>query len=236
MVGTDIPSRRFEVKLTCRETWLPWVRSWVRLHPDAFVQAYPPRRVNNLYFDTLALRSLHDHLNGVGDRSKLRFRWYGEGFSAVHGVLELKHRSNRLGWKSYCPIPLVFDLTTISWKELLAFVRAHAEGEHAVALAFVDRPTLLNGYTREYYQSGDHQIRVTVDYDQTAYEQLTHTAPNVRFPAYVESRVIVEVKSDPSLARRVSNTMSSFPVPAERNSKYVEGMLGSMRFTNRRIR
>jgi SPX domain protein involved in polyphosphate accumulation len=115
------------------------------LHPDAFVESYPPRRVNNLYFDTFDLGSLNDHLNGVGERSKLRFRWYGDGYTAVHGILELKHRSNRLGWKSYCPIPLTFDLTTISWKDLLGYMRAFAEGEHAAVLARADRPTLLNG-------------------------------------------------------------------------------------------
>ncbi|MFC2030358.1 VTC domain-containing protein [Chloroflexota bacterium] len=231
-----IPARRFEVKLTCRGICLPWVRSWVRLHPDAFVEAYPRRRVNNLYFDTFEMGSLNDHLNGVGERGKLRLRWYGEGYSAVRGVLELKLRSNRLGWKSYCRIPQTFDLTTISWKDLLGYMRTFAEGEHALALARADRPTLLNSYMREYYESGDREIRLTIDSDQTAYEQLTHTAPNVRFPAHVESRVIVEVKSDPGLARRVSNILSAFPVPVERNSKYVEGMLDSMRFTNRRIR
>lgn len=208
----------------------------MRLQPEAFVQAHPLRRVNNRYSYLFELESPNDHLDGVGERSKLRLRWYGEGFSVVQGVLELKHRSNRVGWKSYCPMPPTFDLTTISWNELMGQLREHATGEHAMALARVERPTLLNSYVREYYESMDEQIRLTIDSEQRVYEQLTHTTPNVRFPARATNGIVVEVKADPSLARRISNLYSSLPVLVEQNSKYVDGILNSTRFTNRRIR
>jgi len=224
-------STRFEVKMTCNEIYLPDVHSWIQLHPDVFIEAYPPRRVNNLYLDTYETDCLNDHLDGANERSKLRFRWYGQGLSAVQGILELKCRTNRLGWKEQCPIPVTFDLTTISWGDLTGQIREHVDGILAVWLSHRNQPTLINNYTREYYESIDHQIRVTIDYDQVVYEQIMHSTPNFMFRAPIERRVVIEVKSDPALHRRVSNALSCLPLQVERNSKYINGLMDSLSFT-----
>jgi hypothetical protein len=84
---------------------------------------------------------------------------------------------------------------------------------------------------REYYESLDRLVRVTIDYDQVVYEQITYPAPNVTFRAPIERRVVIEVKSDSTLHRRVSNVLSSLPLQVERNSKYVNGLIDSLRFT-----
>jgi hypothetical protein len=217
--------------MTCNEIYLPDVRSWIQLHPDAFIEAYPTRRVNNLYLDTHEVDCLNDHLDGADERSKLRFRWYGEDLSAVRGVLELKRRINRLGWKEQCPIPVTFDLRTISWDDWMGQMQGFADGIWSVWLSRRSRPTLINSYMREYYESVDRQIRVTIDYDQIVYGQITHSMPNLRFRAPIESQVVIEVKSDPALHRRVSNTLSLLPLQVERNSKYINGLIDSLSFT-----
>jgi hypothetical protein len=76
----------------------------------------------------------------------------------------------------------------------------------------------------------DQQVRVTIDYKQAAYEQVIHLTPNLVVKAPLPSRVVVEVKADATLHRRVSNVLSSFPLQVERNSKYVSGALGSLCF------
>jgi hypothetical protein len=225
-----LESARYEIKMACDEVYLPDVRSWVRLHPDAFIEAYPPRRVNNLYLDTHEVDGVNDNLVGTRERGKLRLRWYGRDFSAVRGNLELKFKSNQLGWKQSCPIPVTFDLTTISWNELLQQLRKHVQGDLAVWLSRVDRPVLINGYTREYYESMDRQIRVTIDYDQMAYEQVTYASPNLVSSSYIDRHVVVEVKSDAALHSRVSNVLSSFPLRTARYSKYVRGVTDSLHF------
>ncbi len=88
-------SLRYEVKMTCSEIHLPDARAWINLHPDLFSEAYPPRQVNSLYFDTRDLDCLNDNLIGTGQRKKLRLRWYGAGYDAVQGTLELKCKSNQ---------------------------------------------------------------------------------------------------------------------------------------------
>ncbi len=220
-------STRYEVKMTCEEMYLPDVRSWVQLHPEVFVEAYPPRRVNNVYLDTLDTDSLNDNLTGVGERSKLRFRWYGEAITAVQGILELKCKSNHLRWKRYRPIPAIFDLTQISWRDWIAQLRAHADDQAIVWLSLADQPSLLNRYMREYYETIDGQIRVTLDYDQRVYNQIGHLRPNLTSEMLMEQPIIIEVKSDPVFYPRVSEVLSSFPPRVERYSKYVTAMLSS---------
>jgi hypothetical protein len=221
---------RYEVKMTCDEVHLPDVRAWVNLHPEVFVEAYPPRQVNSLYFETWDVDCLNDNLIGIGQRKKLRFRWYGDDYSNVQGALELKCKSNKLGWKERYPIPATFDLTTASWRALMQQMREQVAGSFAIWLAYLDQPTLINSYMREYYESVDHKVRVTVDYSQVAYEQITYLIPNLVIRAPIPSQIVVEVKSDARLHRRVSNALSSFPLQVERNSKYVNGVVGSLCF------
>jgi hypothetical protein len=226
----DLGLPRYEVKMICAETHLSAVRSWVRWHPDAFAEAYPPRQVNNLYFDTYEADCVSDNLVGVGERAKVRLRWYGTDHSAVRGMLELKHKLHQVGWKERCPIPETLDLTTISWAELRQRLAMHAKGTLSIWFAHADRPVLINSYAREYYESGDHQVRLTVDSNQVVYQQVTYAAPNLLSPSIVEEQIVIEVKADVAQHRRVSNVLSSFPLRTERHSKYVSGVLDSLSY------
>jgi hypothetical protein len=224
-------SLRYEVKMTCSDLELPQVRAWVNMHPEAFIVTYPARRVNSLYFDTYEVGFLNDKLVGTSERAKLRFRWYGEDYHHVRGHLELKGKINRLGWKRRHPISGTFDLTTISWRALIDEVRRQASGPFGVWMSAAEQPTLINGYRREYYESRDHQVRLTIDYNLVAYEQIMYRTPNLVLRAPVPSQTVVEVKADPALHRRVSKILSSFPLQVTRNSKYVNGVIDSLCFT-----
>lgn len=217
-------SARYEIKMTCDETYLPEVRSWLRLHPEGFVEAYPPRQINNIYLDTFATDYLVDHLAGVGDRQKLRFRWYGDQDSDVRGTLELKGRSGSLSWKKQCPIPRTFDLGHTSWKDWIQEIRIHTDQQAIPWLVYIERPTLLNRYVREYYTTFDGQIRLTVDHQMRVYDQTAYLKPNLDLCIPIEQRTILEVKSSSSHLRRLSDLFTALPLRVERNSKYVTGM------------
>lgn len=222
-----LETARYEIKAVCNEIDLPQVRAWVYLHPDVFVETYPPRQVNTLYFDTYDLDCFSDHLNGATRRSKLRFRWYGQDYAAVEGALELKCKENYLGWKLHIPIPETFDLTSISWRQLIDQLQEHARDVALVYLRSRDRPALLNSYVREYYESIDGQVRVTIDHHHHVYDQLTYSAPNLAFRLPDERRVVVEVKSSAHSPRRASSVLSCFPFQVEQHSKYLDGMMNS---------
>jgi len=223
-------SRRYELKMVCAETHLPDVRAWVRIHPALFFERYPPRRVNSLYFDTLEGDCVTANLLGLSDRQKLRLRWYGKNCASVQGILELKCKESQLGWKEYFPLESTLDLTTISWPELMQHLRQEVSGPFAIWLSHIHQPLLITSYTREYYESMDRQVRATIDYDLKAYDQVRYPMPNLVCQAAIDNVVVVEVKADAQLHRRVSNILSSFPMQVVRNSKYVNGIMGSLGF------
>ena len=107
-------------------------------------------------------------------------------------------------------------------------LREQVDGQFAIWLSYANRPTLVTTYMREYYESIDRQVRVTADYNLRAYEQFTFTSPNLACPAVLENCVVLEVKSDIKLHRRVSTILSSLPLQVGRNSKYVNGLMGSV--------
>jgi len=221
---------RYEIKMTFGEVYLPEVRAALWLHPAGFVEAYPPRQVNNIYLDSATLNCLEAHIDGAVERDKLRYRWYGPDDTAVRGMLELKHKAGQLGWKEYGLVAATFDLTVITWREWVDRIRTHAQGAAAHWLSWYDRPTLLNSYRREYYESADGEVRVTLDYEQHVYEQVMHPVPNLAIEAPVANQAVLEVKAPSTLHKRVSDVLSSLPLQVERNSKYVSGMLDALGF------
>ena len=43
-----------------------------------FRKIFSPRKINSLYFDTESLKNVWDNINGFGDRTKIRLRWYNK--------------------------------------------------------------------------------------------------------------------------------------------------------------
>jgi hypothetical protein len=213
--------------MTCSEVYLPDVRAWLRLHREGFCHAYPARRVNNLYLDTLELDCLSDNQIGAGNRAKLRLRWYGEDLAHANGLLELKGKVAQQGWKR-TSAPVALDLTAGSWAELLPQLRAQTEGLFDVWLGALARPVLINHYWREYLESGDGEMRATVDWGQAAYEQLSYPRPNLSVAALDHHQIVVEIKADGKLHQRISDLLTTFPLRTGRNSKFASSVLEAL--------
>ncbi len=217
---------RYEVKLVCDPHRLPQARSWIRLHPAGFVVAYPPRRVNSLYLDTLHLSSLNDSLAGLAVRQKLRLRWYGDELTGVRPYLELKQKHNLLGRKVRYLLPCKLDLT-LPWTEILGVIRTETRffpKNLIPVLQTVDQPTVLNHYRREYYVTRDGAVRVTLDFAQVAYDQRLSPRPNLRVRLPIADAVVIEVKAAQEQAERLQEIVARFPVRRSRNSKYANSL------------
>jgi len=222
MSETD-PLIRYELKMTYAQTWLQEVQSWILGHPMAFVTAYPPRWVNSIYFDTPDLDSFNDHLAGVPERRKLRFRWYGENLRLARGQMEIKNKSERASWKVVQSIDHEFDLETMEWSQIMDGLRQQSSGMIQELLSVV-RPTLLDVYWREYYVSSDGLVRLTLDSDLRAYDERFASQPNLWFRQPLEETVILELKGDVTLARVLADILAHFPNRVERRSKYVDAL------------
>lgn len=221
----ELSSLRYELKMVSERQLLYEVRKWIRTHSWAFRRSYPSRQVNNIYFDTLDMDCLNDHLSGVSDRRKLRFRWYGEGCNAVNGSLELKQKSACVCQKIIQPIDATVNLETMQWEQIFAVLARHSNNMFRELLG-VSRPVLINSYQREYYEAANEQTRLTLDYNLVAYDQHFYRKPNLIYRKPLLDLVIIEVKNDTQNSDHLANVLAEFPLRFGRYSKYAESVNG----------
>lgn len=226
---------RYEFKIPCAPSLLSEVETWVRLHPLHWRVTYPPRQVNNVYFDTADYRSLNDNLSGIGDRRKLRIRWYGPELGWISdGHVELKCKRGLVGWKTIFPLRLDLDLRHALWSELLRRLRQRASASTLHWLDVFPEPTLINHYWRAYFETPDGNLRLTIDTDLRVYAQRLQARPNLQRPAPLDAHVIVELKApvEDDAYRQLVEVLQSFPLRTGRYSKYVHGVLTAPQFDN----
>lgn len=222
-MSTPTPAARYEIKMAYEPGLSPELHSWIDSHPAGFATAYPPRQVNSVYMDTPDLNSFNDHLSGVPLRRKLRFRWYGEDLAKTKGIMEVKNKSERAGWKLVQAVEHEFDLAHMSWNEVMEKLRSGTT-DLIHEMLCVARPVVLSVYFREYFVSGDGLVRLTIDSNLRAYDQLMSARPNIWFCQPLEQALIVEFKSDVENAAYLSDILSHFPIRSNRYSKYVTNL------------
>ncbi len=217
---------RYEVKIPYALHHLPQLRAWLKLQAAHWRVAYPPRQVNNIYFDTEAGDALRDNLRGVGVRRKLRLRWYGPDlFRVTAPRLELKAREGDVGWKAVHPLRRVtLDLRRLAWAEIVRTIREADPGAD-LWLSYAPRPTLINSYRRAYYVTVSGTVRLTVDEALRAYDQRWTSRPNLRHPAPLAPIGVVEFKAAPRDYPHLLLVVTAFPLRPARHSKYVRGLL-----------
>ncbi len=221
------PNTRYELKVAFPNLALPQLRSWVRLHPAGFRTTFPPRQVNNIYFDTPDNGTLNDHLAGVPARRKLRLRWYSNTSVVGKAVLELKQKHAEIGWKDSQPVTLDLDLRNAGWPQLVQQLQAQASGQFADFL-HIARPVLINHYERDYYATFDGSVRLTLDYNLTFYDQAISHAPNLSRQAPKADLMLIEVKSPVADAKQLNKILSEFPQRTQAYSKYLTGRLAEI--------
>lgn len=215
------PSLRFELKLACQESAYERVRMALRLHPAGVRPLHPTRVVQSIYLDTPFGRALEENLAGVGRRSKLRFRWYGDADRQVRGTLEVKHRVNSLGWKDLYPVSGELEVTGM---ERRTFVRALADGVEEEARRLLEHglePVQWVRYERDYLTTADGRVRVTLDralrtWDQRFRRRIARSAPTP-----LPRLLVIEAKcaeADYTAARQL---LSRLTIPVDRCSKFV---------------
>ena len=142
-----------------------------------------------------------------------------------------EHNQRLLGAASHkkeiVPIEGEFDLARITWRAMTRDLRTATVPEVHQWLDVFALPTLINHYRRAYYATPDEAIRLTIDVALCAYDQRAASSPNLTRRAHVSSPIVVELKAPPDDAdyRRLSDALKGFPVPADRFSKYVQGII-----------
>jgi hypothetical protein len=214
---------RYEIKFVVPITESYRLTAWVREHTAAFGIAYPPRRVNNVYYDSYGLATYEENLSGVSERTKIRLRWYGADSERLSGKLELKMKRNRLGWKNSFPIE---DLMFYgrSWQRITRDLREQLPAEGRSWLDDHPEPVLINRYLRQYYVSRNGRIRITMDTELSAYDQRLARSPNRTARTNLPDVMVLEAKADSSHFGELGDVVSSMPSRVGRFSKYVSGL------------
>jgi hypothetical protein len=215
---------RFERKLVFQHRTRAQVELWIKLNPALFREAFPPRFVNNIYFDTPGFRHYLANKDGIAARTKVRIRWYGALIGRVdRPVLEFKHKHGLVGHKEAFPLhPFVLDDVLSRPEAISAVLPADLPPDARGRLAGV-RPTLLNRYHRQYCVSADGRCRLTLD---SGLEYHRPNAQNGNGPRSLETRdvVVVEIKYANEAASGVDSVTNGFPGRVMRMSKYATGI------------
>ena len=219
---------RYEYKIPCPARLLPEIVIWARTHPAHWRVSYPPRQVNNIYFDTFDMHDLKSNLNGIAWREKLRLRWYGSSIKTVsHSQLELKCKQGLLGCKDVVPFKGELHLVHDSWSEILGQLKAGLPDHRDLWLTQRTVPTLINCYQRVYYETPDGHVRMTLDTNLQAYDQRYSTLPNLTRRSHISEQMVIELKGPEGVTteRRLKNILTTLTLRIDRFSKYLQGIL-----------
>jgi SPX domain protein involved in polyphosphate accumulation len=198
------------------------VRSIILGHSNLFSKVFPPRQVNNIYFDTHDQQLRNDHIQGSLTRSKIRFRWYQPTSKIENGQLEIKTKQSNLGRKTTYPLKSSIDLEAGSWKDIQLSI-ADQLSEQIKSSFLQTWPILINHYQREYYQNADQNIRITLDYGLRSFDQAFATKPNLIIQSPMLNLSVLEIKANAEEFRQVSEVLDEFPHYAQAFSKYLQG-------------
>jgi hypothetical protein len=214
---------RYEVKFVADATRYHELERWILLNPAGFRTSYPPRQVNNVYFDSQDLHAYAENLSGASARSKVRLRWYGETNRPESTILEVKRRRNHLGWKFHYPGGAL-DFGALAWLGLRRQIRKRLSPEGRIWLDTHPQPVLINRYHRQYFESPEGRLRATLDWRQTVLDQRLKARPNLRQCANLPDTLVMEIKfhrADYALGSAVTRET---PIRVSRNSKYMIGV------------
>lgn len=215
---------RHEIKFAAYTVEYERVRHWLRMHAAAFRRPYPNRRVNNVYFDTHDYRAYAENLAGVSERSKLRYRWYGDSPGPAAGSLEVKQKRNMFGWKQRFPVADAPWQDGNTWSQVRAALRVQLPDAGRFWFDQSPLPVFLNRYEREYFVSGDGRVRATIDTQQRAYDQRYGGGLNADRPAVMQDTLVVEFKFARADRQDVVAMLRGFPLRIGRHSKFMNAM------------
>ena len=216
----NISDFRFERKFFITRLNFNEVKNCVKLHPHIFNSVYSQRFINNIYFDSHNYNNYIENVEGSSDRLKVRIRWYGDLFGKIKSpVLEIKIKNGLLGKKKSLKITS-FDFN--SRTDISNILEKIDNSQLNIDLKSL-KPTLLNRYSRIYFQSIDKRFRITIDNKQEFYS--IKNKNNMFLKSIKDfNSVILELKYQEEYDNEANFITNKFPFRLSKSSKYVNGI------------
>jgi hypothetical protein len=216
-------ARRREVKFTFMNADVEALRRLLEVNGRRQVFRREVSVVHSVYFDDVALSACRANLDGLGRRNMVRLRWYDRPLPANECFLEIKWRQGRVTGKHRLRVCSEQVLGTQPYRHILAQLTEAAPRPYLPFLVRYCEPVLLVRYRREHFVSPDAQMRVTIDYDITYFDQTGKQRISTSFGQRHEGLVVLEGKVPPGCELELRNFLYPFAGRAERCSKYVHG-------------
>ena len=216
---------RYERKFTATAAHRSELISHIKNHPAFFREIYHTRQVNNIYFDTPALKFYNDNITGISQRKKVRIRWYGktEG-QIVSPKLEFKIKSGQVGTKWVLDMA-DFEMGRAFSKKYIFDILKKSDLPAAILEDIkILSPTLVNSYRRTYFLSSDQKYRLTFDEDLLFYRPPVLGNQPFCNPRSASNHFILELKYAQSEDARANYISKRFPFRLDKSSKYVKGL------------
>ena len=215
---------RFERKFIIPERLTHSIEEVVKSNSALMRIFFPPRFINNIYFDNSRFKFFFENIDGVSERMKTRIRWYGNLKGKIKKpVLEFKQKHGLTGSKTSIDLPS-FDLEDIYRPGFLPSLFQNSNLDmRKKDLMLSLTPSLINRYQRKYFLSFDQKFRVTLDnhlkyYPVSSPEQLSSCGLKDSLS------MIMELKYSPIYQLESNNITQEFPFRVIKNSKYVRGI------------
>ena len=161
-------------------------------------------------------------VEGNRDRKKIRVRWYGEEKKEYDATLEIKNKEGAVSWKNLYEKQVTVNPTETSWDN---FLKSDSDKLHLKNTFKTYLPTSIVSYKRDYYESKNKKIRVTIDQDLSSYQQMSRFKVNFTHYKNHSSLVIMEIKTAYEEEKLLNRVLQDFPFSAKRFSKYCESLL-----------
>lgn len=187
--------------------------------------------VRSLYFDDASLSACRANLDGLGQRTKLRLRWYDSLVPNDRFFMEIKWRKNLVTGKHRYEIQSDTPLNDLSLREIYTRLLQVAPEKNLREVLRYTEPVIVVQYKREHFVSPDAALRLTLDYDLQFYDHMTKKRFAMRFPKKMDGFCVVEGKTPIGREQELKALLHPLTQRADRCSKYVHGcrMLGIVR-------
>lgn len=196
----------------------------IKQHPAMFSEIYPPRYINNIYFDSPLLTNYSDNVDGDPERKKARIRWYHDLFRQVEEpVLEFKIKKGLMGTKIQYPFPAFSFGEGFSEREMYELIKLSDLPPDLKEYLQINEPVLVNRYLRWYFATPDQHFRVTVD-SGLSFFNLKKDNNRFQFHQVDHQSIVVEMKYKREYDPEAGRISSGFPFRMTRSSKYVRGI------------
>ena len=193
-----------------------------RLSRSGFLYHHEMNVVNNIYYDTLEYKYLYENIDGLADRVKYRFRWYGDPLQTSNGTYEAKVKDGNVNYKIQSKLKDL-DIDILNPPEIKKQIMARISKKDQLILQRL-HTTLINKYHREYFLTKG-QIRLTID------TEIAYMNPaNVDYGYLHDPNIIVEIKSPTEIVLPLK-MFQDLNLVLGKNSKYVNGVLRTKSIT-----